>query len=353
VITELHVQGLKSLRDVRIPLAPGITVFVGANNTGKSAALQALGIVGETLRNGLRPALNRFGANSVLSVPIGKAEFSISVDGSNPHRRFRAWIALDGVMRVSLNNLVNGGFRELNGTDANNLAGQLIGPDIASSAFVRPLSLSMIYDLSAQALRRASPVVERPQLASDGSNIGAVIDAIRNETPDTFDRIEDEVKEAAKEVQRITSPVGASGSGTGKVVGVQEKDGNVYRADVLSDGLLLFIALSTIVQSNADVPTILGFEEPDRGVHPRRIRDVVDQFRRIAAKGTQIVLTTHSPLLLDEFRDSPESVVVFERDENGTKATRLTDKPEWKEQIFSGQSLGELWYSGLLGGIPK
>jgi predicted ATPase len=135
-------------------------------------------------------------------------------------------------------------------------------------------------------------------------------------------------------------------------VGIQEQDGSVYRAGEISDGLLLFIAMSVAVQLGGRQPSLIAIEEPERGIHPRRIRDVVDQFRRIAAKGTQVVMTTHSPILLDEFRDSPESVVIFDRDETGTHIHRLSDHPDWKEGLLRDQPLGDLWYSGLLGGAP-
>ncbi|HVG63715.1 MAG TPA: AAA family ATPase [Hyalangium sp.] len=92
-------------------------------------------------------------------------------------------------------------------------------------------------------------------------------------------------------------------------------------------------------------------EEPERGVHPRRLRDLVDQLLRLTKSGVQVVLTTHSPTLLDEFRDSPESVLIFDRDDQGTHITRLSDRPDWAKEL-KGAPLGDLWYSGVLGGVP-
>ncbi|NOQ45891.1 MAG: AAA family ATPase, partial [Desulfobulbaceae bacterium] len=47
-------------------------------------------------------------------------------------------------------------------------------------------------------------------------------------------------------------------------------------------------------------PALIGFEEPENGIHPRRIRLVVDLFKtRSSQTGTQYIVTTHSPLLPD------------------------------------------------------
>jgi predicted ATPase len=132
---------------------------------------------------------------------------------------------------------------------------------------------------------------------------------------------------------------------------VEEKGGAVYGAEDMSDGLLLFIGMTVAAQMKAETPCVLALEEPERGIHPRRLRDLVDYMLRLTKSGVQVVLTTHSPTLLDEFRDSPESVLIFDRDEKGTHVTRLSDRPAWAREL-GGASLGELWYSGVLGGVP-
>lgn len=119
----------------------------------------------------------------------------------------------------------------------------------------------------------------------------------------------------------------------------------------MSDGLLLFIGLAVAAQLRADAQGVLAIEAPERGIHPRRLRDLVDHLLRLTNAGIQVVLTTHSPTLLDEFRDSPESVLIFDRDEKGTHITRLSDRPDWAKEL-KGSPLGELWYSGVLGGLP-
>ena len=108
-----------------------------------------------------------------------------------------------------------------------------------------------------------------------------------------------------------------------------------------------------------DPPPIVGFEEPDRGIHPRLLRDVRDALYRLAypesigekRQPVQVIATTHSPYLLDLFRDHPEEIVVAQKEDSNVRFQRLSDMPEIKE-ILEGAPLGDVWYSGVLGGVP-
>jgi hypothetical protein len=70
------------------------------------------------------------------------------------------------------------------------------------------------------------------------------------------------------------------------------------------------------------------------------------------AMRSQIVATTHSPYLLDLFREHPEEVVVAEKHGRASTFRRLCDCPDLSE-MMAGVSLGDLWYSGVIGGVPE
>jgi len=108
-----------------------------------------------------------------------------------------------------------------------------------------------------------------------------------------------------------------------------------------------------------DPPPIIGLEEPGRGIHPRLLRDVHDAMYRLAypesvgerREPVQVVATTHSPYLLDLFRDHPEEIVIADKVEGNVRFTRLIDIPNYQD-ILADAALGEVWYSGALGGVP-
>lgn len=206
-----------------------------------------------------------------------------------------------------------------------------------------------VVDLSPKMLRAPAGIRRDAQLERDGAGLAAVLDNLAGEQPALRDRIDEEVRRAASEVARVVTLADRKQEGS-KVLGVAERSGQVFSADYVSDGLLLFIALSTAIQMSGG-KTLIGLEELEKGIHPRRIRGLVDQLLRMSREGSQVVLTTHSPTLLDEFRDFPERVLICEREGDDTKVTRLVDKPDWEESLKQS-SLGEIWYSGILGGVP-
>src|SRR3954465_14955001 len=61
LIRSIRVKNFKTLRDVTLPFAEGLTVFVGANNSGKSNALQLLGVIAGAAKEGVHNALDRLG----------------------------------------------------------------------------------------------------------------------------------------------------------------------------------------------------------------------------------------------------------------------------------------------------
>ncbi|MGH9798873.1 MAG: AAA family ATPase, partial [Blastocatellia bacterium] len=65
----------------------------------------------------------------------------------------------------------------------------------------------------------------------------------------------------------------------------------------------------------------------------------------------QVIATTHSPYLLDLYRDHPEEIVLANKTEEGVSFERLSEQP-YIEEILRDSHLGEIWYTGILGGIP-
>jgi hypothetical protein len=65
----------------------------------------------------------------------------------------------------------------------------------------------------------------------------------------------------------------------------------------------------------------------------------------------QVIATTHSPYFLDLFRDHPEDVVMADKGDNSATFHRLTDISHY-EDIMHDASLGDAWYTGILGGVP-
>jgi hypothetical protein len=67
-----------------------------------------------------------------------------------------------------------------------------------------------------------------------------------------------------------------------------------------------------------------------------------------------VIATTHSPYLLDLYKEHPEEIVIAHKDEQGAHFARLSDKSHINEILDAGDApLGEIWFSGILGGVPS
>ena len=127
---------------------------------------------------------------------------------------------------------------------------------------------------------------------------------------------------------------------------LEEEGGREIPATRLSDGTLRYLCLLAILL-HPEPPGLIAIEEPELGLHP----DVLPYLGKLlvqASKRTQLVVTTHSPMLVDAMGDDPESVVVCEKVKGCSQFTRLNgDKlKEWLEKY----SLGTLWSMGEIGG---
>ena len=118
-------------------------------------------------------------------------------------------------------------------------------------------------------------------------------------------------------------------------------------ASRLSDGSLRYLTLLAILL-DPEPPRFIGIEEPELGLHPDLIPKMADLLVEASGR-SQLLVTTHSDILVDALSERPESVVVCEKHDGQTSMSRLdrSDLKVWLEKY----SLGRLWMSGHLGGV--
>lgn len=152
-----------------------------------------------------------------------------------------------------------------------------------------------------------------------------------------FDEIEAGVRRHFPTVKGIWLPTSTDSK---KALGVILNDGTKVHADVMSEGLLYWLAFAVL--PHVDPTAILLIEEPENGLHPSRIAEVMQVLRAVSSH-TQVILATHSPLVINELQ--PEEVTILTRDAKaGTRATRM-DRTTHFQQRQHVYALGELWLS--------
>lgn len=337
MITSIHFENFKALRDATLPLGP-FTLIVGPNGSGKSTVMQAL-------RFAPGPTGNEYKLDQMLTAGVAVRP-SVGV-------------------HVSINWVVDGAeIKTESGISQDRGAVASIGPRHKQGHLDEALKNSVwgmlksfrVFFFDAKAIATAVETTPNPELGPDGSNLAAVLDALRDTHPERFEELNSEFHRWLPEFDRILFETPAKGK---KRFLVRTSFGHHrYPATDLSQGVLFALAFLALAYL-PNPPSIVCFEEPDRGIHPRLLVDVRDAMYRLAfpqdygesRPPVQVIATTHSPYLLDLYKEHPEQIVIAHKDEQGAHFERLSDQPHLNE-ILGRAPLGEIWFSGILGGVP-
>ncbi len=121
---------------------------------------------------------------------------------------------------------------------------------------------------------------------------------------------------------------------------------NWFPASRLSDGTMRYLCLIAILLDPTP-PPLICIEEPELGMHPDLIVKIADLLMDASTR-TQLVVTTHSDIIIDVLTDHPEYVFVCEKENGSTTIERLD--PEKLKPWLEDYRLGALWTRGFLGG---
>ncbi|MCK5244230.1 MAG: AAA family ATPase [Desulfobacterales bacterium] len=177
-------------------------------------------------------------------------------------------------------------------------------------------------------------------LSQDWQNLGLVLNQLRRR-PQVKRQILKYLAEFYEDVEDFDISVEG---GTVQLF-LQEGDYTIP-ATRLSDGTIRYICLLVIL-CHPEPPPLICIEEPELGIHTDILPLLADLIKEASGR-TQLIITTHSDVLVDELTDRPESVMVCEKNEGSTSIRRLDleNLKAWLKKY----TLGELWRKGEIGG---
>lgn len=329
MIASVAFRNFKALRNASVRLGP-FNLVIGPNGSGKTSLIEAL-LQLRTLSN---------------LAPID-AETVLPTAGSLPDLTFRFSPPYEGI-EVRL------GCVDDVACDALHVS----SPKSSQWNEVRgELSLirSFVFDhlAMAQPAQRAAGL----ELGTNGANLAAVLHHLQLEAPVAFAAISADVIRLFPEFSGLDvqlRPNDRVAVACPLVGGVGLVDG-----EAMSQGMLYTLGIITLSHLPS-VPTVVCIEEVDRGIHPRMLREVRDALYRLSypadfgldRRPVQVIATAHSPYLLDLFRDHPEEIIISQKQGIAASFERLSDRPDLPQLMQEG-SLGDLWFSGILGGVPE
>lgn len=332
MIASVSFKNFKALRETSLRLAP-FNLVIGANGSGKTSLIQSL------LRLRTLARLPLAGAAAPTARRAGGPRISFHFDA--PHAGIEARLECVSDLVCDL--------LRLDPPDAPGWPA--LQADIAR---IR----AYLLDHYAIAEAAAQPAAgEDAQLLPNGSNLGAVLATLKTRVPDIYVALTAEILRIFPEfsaLELLPGPGGALSFG----LTLADGEGTVS-AENLSQGSLYLVAILALA-FNPKPPSVLCIEEIDRGVHPRMLREVRDALYRLSYPKSfglerapvQVIATTHSPYLLDLFRDHPEEIVIAQKHGQASRFERLSDRADLAELLKEG-SLGDMWFSGILGGVPE
>ena len=362
VIGKISIKGFKSIGDVdRLELHP-INVLIGPNGSGKSNFIEAFSFLHEIREGRLQEYIGRsggaekllhFGSKRTRQLKIhiwfGDApnEYEIILIPANPDYLIplseRIYYRRPDWINPKFWNLV----RQGNEAGISQVDQRPVGQYVRSH--LNRWRKYHFHDTSSDSLiRKTADVNDNRFLRFDGSNLAAFLYYLHLKHGGSYDLIRRSVRLVAPFFDDFVLQPQALNEETIRLEWRHKRSDAYFDASSFSDGSLRFVALATLLlQPDQHLPSAILLDEPEIGLHPYAITMLASLIKQASAR-TQIILSTQSSLLLDQFE--PEDVLVAERESGGTKLTRLdkADLEEWLQDY----SLGQLWEKNDIGGRP-
>ncbi len=362
MLKRVKIQGYKSLVDIEVHLQP-LSVLIGPNASGKSNFLDALQLLSRiATSNSLRGAFDppyrgtplesfTFGPNGIKDLLAQeRVSFTIEVDvelspatvdavnsqaqelgrlkpkiireggkinasldlSPIQERLLRYRIEIEtfpktGILRVADENLIVSGEDEIavSGVSLDRNAGHPLQSVLSTPPYfhLSPYVVAMRQELASwyffyleprERMRIPTPVKEVRHIGLMGEEIAAFLNTLRAVDEVQFKAVEKALNIVVPSITGIDVNVNNYGE-----VELNLMEGQTpIPARVVSEGTLRVLGLLALSGAK-DRPSLIGFEEPENGIHPRRMRLIASLLKTRAGSDTQVIVTTHSPLLPD------------------------------------------------------
>ena len=363
-IRRLKIENFKSIDSLEVKGLAPFSVFAGANGSGKSNFFDALDFVSLFVRGGVEIARHEHGGFENIHSRKREGEdaktFSFEIECDLLEQK-------EVDYSLSINNLDGEpGIREELVLDEEQIGdnkkidpigewGDPIYSTLSLHYRNHPLS-ELLRKLNVYRIDPMGPKepdksdFDSTQLESKGNNLASVLhrlegdEAIREEILDWIEMIVPGIEKIQTEQRRLDGNT---------ALGFKEKGiKKLFPAHLISDGTMYALCLLVAV---LDVPPVPGcgmtlIEEPERGLHPKAIRELIDLMRQQASPENPIWLTTHSESVVRALKLS-ELVLVDKID--GRTTMKPADEGKISQEDLAPLGLDEVWLSNLLdGGIP-
>jgi energy-coupling factor transporter ATP-binding protein EcfA2 len=370
MFTHLHVENFLSLKNVDVELGK-VNVFIGPNASGKSNIAKVFRLIAKHVREGV-PTLEgydrlrdlSFSFNPVVNIyialraHIGRYVYGYALELTN--EKYFERILADNELIIEHDG--SSDITHVKGQRIRNLTHPLMSAYYGRMAYksilsalpsnieaearylVSSLGRISVHSFAPDVLRSKNPVKEQPFLKYHGENLARYLLYLYTERRRDFWRVEETLRNMIPEVEEIIPHIEETDVEIWiKIKGLEEP----LKPHNISDGTLRILAIISALYGGF---SLIVLEEPENCVHPYLLETLMDLARD---SPSQVIITTHSPYLLDHVK--PEEVYLVRKEglETNVKKLSTTSEMEYAKRFLEeGGTLGEAWYSGVIGGTP-
>jgi predicted ATPase len=318
MLNSVHIKNYRSFVDAHVQLSP-FTLVLGANNAGKTNFLRAFVDSGVWLRQ-------------ILTKSSPPSPFNLT-----PLMCHFNYIGQETKITFDYD--------------------QGSTHSVTAQPQHRPMGKGSIelFRLDPEVIAVRETVVSDAYVQSNGVGTTQVLESLKNgDQEEVFNAAEKALKTYVPEIEKLSFISTIAGA---KEIQVRERGIKTpIVASQLSEGTRLIIGLLAIIYQPSK-PPVVCLEDVDRAMHPRLFEQIVRLMDQIARDHKiHIIATTHNPYLVDCFQDNPKAVVIVEKTDGASSLSTLADKLEklnYDKADASQVPLGNLWFSGFVGGVPE
>jgi len=363
-LDSITIKGFKSIALIDVDLRP-INVVIGPNGSGKSNFIGAFSFLHalregrlqeHVVRSGGADALLYFGSKVTeqmafhLSFQSGVNQYTVVLTPGGADQLFPTsetagfWNKAKYPDRGPYETILypSGGEAGISAGDSGRVAQYV-------RAHLNSWRAYHFHDTSAASpMKRTQDVEDNRFLRPDGSNLAAFLYFLRLKHESSYHLIRRSIQRVAPFFDDFALEPQSLNQEKIRLEWRHRHSDAYFGAASLSDGTLRFIALATLFfQPETYRPSVILVDEPELGLHPSAITMLAALIKQ-ASLTTQVIVSTQSPLLLDNFQ--PEDVLVADLIDDATQLRRLESGK--LEHWLKDYSLGQLWEKNEFGGRP-
>ncbi len=355
-LERITITGYKSIRELRDFELGDINVLIGANGAGKSNFISSIKLLKELSRKrlqqfvaneGFADAILHFGRKHTKELKIGFC-LGINLAGYEltlmPLRKNTLFIQKERATNpMNSNDWVDygGGGEESKLLDLEGIERSFL-PDIFD--FVEVYQFQDTGDDAP--VKQHCHIFDNRMLNANANNLAALLYRLKNHQPTSYNRIIKTVQLVAPFFDDFLLYPEPDNLDRIRVRWRHKKSDENWDVSQLSDGTLRFICLTTLLLQPSP-PDLIIIDEPELGLHPAAMELLVEMLRSVATK-SQIIISTQSVEMVNQFR--PEEIIVVDREKDESVFHRKTAKE--LELWLDEYTMGDLWQMNVIGGRP-